>query len=137
MELRQEDSVSSYLSHNAAGTGTMIIIVSRGHTVFRERNNAASTCVVIQCRRGGLTVSNNSSSKSVEAPTGRDSPFPPANFPYFGEYDENGVDLSLLRYMLSLTPRERILRMQRFASETLQLMEHGRRHREAKVPAND
>ena len=51
--------------------------------------------------------------------------------PYFGEYDENGVDLSLLRYMLSLTPRERVLRLEKFARDTVKLMEYGRRHREA------
>jgi hypothetical protein len=55
----------------------------------------------------------------------------PPNWDYFGEYDENGVDLSLLRYMLSLSPLERLRVIDRAARDALILMEHGRRHREA------
>jgi hypothetical protein len=49
------------------------------------------------------------------------------NYP---EQDENGVDLSLLRYMLALSPLERLRLMERKARETLTLNEYGRRHRE-------
>jgi hypothetical protein len=54
----------------------------------------------------------------------------------YGEYDENGVDVSLLRYMLSLSPLERVQLMDRAAREALLLMEHGRRHREAQAARN-
>jgi hypothetical protein len=50
---------------------------------------------------------------------------------YGGEYDENGVDVSLIRYMLSLSPLERVLRMEQRAKECWELYEYGRRHREA------
>jgi hypothetical protein len=49
----------------------------------------------------------------------------------YGEYDENGVDLSLLRYLLQLSPLERLRRMEQHARDTLILYEYGRRHREA------
>jgi hypothetical protein len=51
----------------------------------------------------------------------------------YGDYNEAGVDLSLLRWVLSLTPRERLELMERHARDTLRLLEHGRRHREAKA----
>jgi hypothetical protein len=51
---------------------------------------------------------------------------------WYGEYDENGVDLSLLRLTLSLTPSERLKLMDKHARDTLKLLEYGRRHREAK-----
>jgi hypothetical protein len=35
----------------------------------------------------------------------------------YGEYDENGVDLSLIRWMLSLTPTERLQWMERCARD--------------------
>ncbi len=50
--------------------------------------------------------------------------------PYYGEYDENGVDLTLLRYMLRMSPRERLLLMDQHARDTMRLYEYGRRHRE-------
>jgi hypothetical protein len=49
----------------------------------------------------------------------------------YGEQDASGVDVSLLRYMLSLSPIERLRVMERHAQDTLQLMEYGRRAREA------
>jgi hypothetical protein len=49
----------------------------------------------------------------------------------YGAQDENGVDLSLIRYMLSLSPLERLRVMERHARDTLLLMEYGRRAREA------
>jgi hypothetical protein len=45
--------------------------------------------------------------KDVEAPVERDPTLP--------DYDESGVDLSLIRWMLSLTPAERL----RFAQECI------------------
>jgi hypothetical protein len=55
---------------------------------------------------------------------------------FYGEYDENGVDLSLLRWMLGLSPLERLLVMERAARDTQILNEYGRRHREAASAAN-
>ena len=49
----------------------------------------------------------------------------------YGEQDQNGVDVSLIRYMLSLSPLERLRVMERHARDTLALMEYGRRAREA------
>ena len=57
----------------------------------------------------------------------------PPRADYYGEYDENGVDVSLLRYMLSLSPLERLQAMDRAARDALILMEYGRRHREAQA----
>lgn len=54
----------------------------------------------------------------------------PGPAPY-GDYDENGVDLSLLRYLLSLSPLERLRLMERHARDTQMLNEYGRRYREA------
>ena len=73
--------------------------------------------------------------QSAAAGATQEHGFPPATLPYYGDYDENGVDLSLLRYMLSLTPRQRLERMQECALQTLKLLEYGRRHREAKRPS--
>jgi hypothetical protein len=55
---------------------------------------------------------------------------------YYGEYDEAGVDLSLLRYMLQLSPLERLVRMEQHARDTLILLEYGRQNREAEASAN-
>jgi hypothetical protein len=49
----------------------------------------------------------------------------------YGEQDASGVDVSLIRYMLSLSPLERLRVMERHAHDTLLLMEYGRRAREA------
>ena len=53
--------------------------------------------------------------------------------PFGGEYNEDGVDLSLIRHTLSLTPLERLRFMDRHARETLILYEYGRKHREAQA----
>jgi hypothetical protein len=53
----------------------------------------------------------------------------------YGEQAENGVDVSLIRYMLSLSPLERLRAMERHARDTLLLMEYGRRAREAATAA--
>jgi hypothetical protein len=51
----------------------------------------------------------------------------------FPEHDEAGVDLSLLRSILRLTPVERLKRMEEAARDTKALNEYGRRHREARA----
>ena len=59
---------------------------------------------------------------------------PPIQFPVsYGDQDENGVDLSLIRNMLALSPLERLVQMDRHARDTLTLLEYGRRHRESKA----
>jgi hypothetical protein len=54
----------------------------------------------------------------------------------YGEYDEAGVDLSLLRWFLQLTPVERLTLMEQHARDTQALSEYGRRHREAQAAAH-
>ena len=49
---------------------------------------------------------------------------------YYGEQDENGVDLSLIRENLKLTPTERARKGDRAAHDTLRLMEYARRNRQ-------
>jgi hypothetical protein len=49
---------------------------------------------------------------------------------WYGEQDENGVDLSLIRENLKLTPEERLLRGDRARRGALELLEYGRRQRE-------
>ena len=49
---------------------------------------------------------------------------------WYDEQDENGVDLSLIRENLKLTPSERLRRGDRARKNALQLLEHGRRQRE-------
>ncbi len=41
--------------------------------------------------------------------------------PWYGEQDENGVDLSLIRANLRLTPEERLLKGDRATSEAIWL----------------
>jgi hypothetical protein len=48
-----------------------------------------------------------------------------------GPYDQRGVDLSLIRLMLALSPLERLEQMERNARQTRVLNEYGRRHRQA------
>jgi hypothetical protein len=50
----------------------------------------------------------------------------------FPEQDENGVDLSLIRENLRLSPIERLRKAERARKSALRLQEYGRRHR-AKV----
>ena len=52
---------------------------------------------------------------------------------WYGEQDENGVDLSLIRSNLRLTPEERLLQGDRARYGALELREYGRRHREERV----
>jgi hypothetical protein len=52
---------------------------------------------------------------------------------WYGEQDVHGVDLSLIRENLKLTPRERLLRAERAARDALRLLEYGRRQRKSAV----
>jgi hypothetical protein len=56
---------------------------------------------------------------------------PTAPYPSFPEQDDSGVDLSLLRSVLALSPLERLRLMERRARETRILNEYGRRLRQA------
>jgi hypothetical protein len=56
--------------------------------------------------------------------------------PPFGDYDNSGVDLSLLRMMLGLSPTERLRLMEKHAQDTLRLLDYGREHRKAKAIAD-
>lgn len=46
----------------------------------------------------------------------------------YGEQDENGVDLSLIRANLTLTPIERLRKGDRATSDMLRLRKHARAH---------
>jgi hypothetical protein len=48
-------------------------------------------------------------------------------------YDEQGVDITLIKQMLALPPIERLRHMERRARETKALWEYGRKHREARA----
>jgi hypothetical protein len=52
---------------------------------------------------------------------------------YYGEQSPEGVDLSLIRENLKLTPLERIRKADRMRRQALKLLEYGRRHREDTV----
>ena len=52
---------------------------------------------------------------------------------HYGEQDENGIDLSLIRENLKLTPTERIRRADQARRQTMRLHEYGRRHLEVSV----
>jgi hypothetical protein len=52
---------------------------------------------------------------------------------YYGEYSESGVDIGLIKYMLSLTPYERVRRMEQHARDCQTLREYGQRSRQAKA----
>lgn len=51
----------------------------------------------------------------------------PSAMPYYGKYDENGVDLTLLRELLALSPLQRLRHMEQHARATQLLNEYGRR----------
>jgi len=53
--------------------------------------------------------------------------------PHGGGYDDQGVDLSLLRWTLSLTPLQRLEQMERAARDTRVLNELGERNRQARA----
>jgi hypothetical protein len=52
---------------------------------------------------------------------------------WYGEQDGNGVDLSLIRENLRLTPLERIRKADAARRQTLRLLEYGRKHRAKRV----
>jgi hypothetical protein len=54
----------------------------------------------------------------------------------YGEQDENGTDLSLIRVNLRLTPAERLLQGDHHRRGALQLREYGRRAREKSAATN-
>ena len=45
---------------------------------------------------------------------------------FYGEQDDSGVDISLLQYMLRLSPRERLKVMEKHAKDVATLHEYGR-----------
>lgn len=45
----------------------------------------------------------------------------------YGEQDENGTDLSLIRTLLAMSPQERLRRMDAATTEMLYLRKHARR----------
>lgn len=55
---------------------------------------------------------------------------------WYGEQDENGVDLSLIRANLRRTPTERLRRADQGRRGALRLLEFGRRHREESARAS-
>jgi hypothetical protein len=55
----------------------------------------------------------------------------------YGEQDENGVDLTLIRYLLSLTPRERVEIMNKASRDAYEIYEIGRRNRETRPASED
>jgi hypothetical protein len=59
-----------------------------------------------------------------------------AHTPWTSVYDERGVDSSLLRSLLALSPLERLQFMERQANETRKLNEYGRRARQAATGAD-
>ncbi len=59
----------------------------------------------------------------------RPGPKPPPSPGWTAEYDENGVDLTLLRANLKLTPEERIRRADVMRRQALQLRAIGEEHR--------
>jgi hypothetical protein len=58
-------------------------------------------------------------------------PIDPRSPHWYGEQNADGVDLSLIRANLKLTPAERLLRGDNARRSALQLLEYGRRQREA------
>ncbi len=48
--------------------------------------------------------------------------------PWYGEQDENGIDLSLIRENLRLTPLERVRKADAARRQALKLLEYGRKH---------
>jgi hypothetical protein len=63
-----------------------------------------------------------------------DKTMPPIQSPVgYGDQDENGVDLSLIRDLLKLTPRQRVLRMSDACRNAYRLYQYGRRNREARL----
>lgn len=49
---------------------------------------------------------------------------------WYGDQDENGVDLTLIRELRRLSPVERLQRAEKAKRDALRLLEYGRRNRE-------
>lgn len=62
---------------------------------------------------------------------------PQATAADYGEQVENGIDLSLIRENLRLTPLERIRKGDAARRQALLLLEMGRRHRENTLRRSD
>ena len=45
----------------------------------------------------------------------------------YGEQDENGTDLSLIRDLMAMTPQERLRQMDQATTSALRLRQHARR----------
>ncbi len=56
---------------------------------------------------------------------------------WYGEQDENGVDLSLIRANLDLSPEERLLKGDRCRAGALELRQYGELHRATKRPRTE
>lgn len=54
----------------------------------------------------------------------------------YGEQDENGTDLSLIRWLLTLSPAERLMWGDRARDDALRLQEFGRRQRQSERTEN-
>lgn len=68
---------------------------------------------------------------TAEATDWRDAPIASTRSiqtPY-GEQDENGTDLSLIRWLLGMSPEQRMLCGDRGRESALELLNCGRRHR--------
>ena len=55
---------------------------------------------------------------------------------WYGEQDSSGVDLSLIREILKLSPTERARRADQSRRDALELLEYGRQHREKRARAD-
>lgn len=55
---------------------------------------------------------------------------------WYGEQDENGVDLSLIRENLKLTPEERLLKGDSARRGALELLEYARRNAQERSATN-
>ncbi len=66
-------------------------------------------------RTSGKSVMQSEGKTSDNLPDAR-------SFQYYGEYSESGVDISLIKYLLSLSPTDRIQLLERRAKDKLALL---------------
>ena len=66
----------------------------------------------------------------INLDSGTTSKIPPGGWPTFPEQNEDGVDLSLIRRNLDLSPTERLRRCDRARRDALRLQYYGQKHRE-------
>ena len=62
--------------------------------------------------------------------------FPTDSRDEYGEQDENGIDLSLIRRNLQLPPEQRLIRGDKARHNFFLLREYGRRYREERSRTN-